>query len=135
MQSIGRRYVRYVNNDYGRSGTLWEGRFKSSLIDSERYLMTCYQYIEENPLRAGMVQMLNDYRWSSYHHNALGMADKLITQHPLYNALAQVEEIWRAICKNSLMTGCLRKWRKNLMMVWKKIMFWVMKISMCALSS
>ena len=53
MQSIGRRYVRYVNSEYNRSGTLWEGRFKSSLIDSERYLMTCYRYIEENPIRAG----------------------------------------------------------------------------------
>jgi len=92
MQSIGRRYVRYMNKEYSRSGTLWEGRFKSSLIDSKRYLMTCYRYIEENPIRAGMVQSVADYRWSSYHHNALGNVDELITPHPLYNALAQVKE-------------------------------------------
>lgn len=92
MQSIGRRYVRYVNNEYHRSGTLWEGRFRSSLIDSESYLMACYRYIEENPMRAGIVRAIEDYRWSSYHHNALGIVDALITPHPLYKALAQVKE-------------------------------------------
>jgi putative transposase len=66
MQSVGRRYVRYVNATYRRSGTLFEGRFKSSLVDSERYLLTCMRYIELNPVRAGMVGDPGDYRWSSY---------------------------------------------------------------------
>ncbi|WP_267313376.1 transposase [Methylococcus geothermalis] len=66
MQSVGRRYVRYVNATYRRSGTLFEGRFKSSLVDSERYLLTCMRYIELNPSRAGMVRNPGDYRWSSY---------------------------------------------------------------------
>ena len=124
MQSIGRRYVRYVNSEYNRSGTLWEGRFKSSLIDSERYLMTCYRYIEENPIRAGMVQSIEEYRWSSYHYNALGITDKLITPHLLYNSLAQVKEARQLAYKqlfegrlhekmielfNACLSGCLPK--------------------------
>ena len=106
MQSIGRRYVRYVNKEYSRSGTLWEGRFKSSLIDSERYLMTCYRYIEENPVRAGMVQSIEDYRWSSYHHNALGIIDELVTPHPIYKALAQENEA-RYLAYKQLFAGRL----------------------------
>ena len=69
MQSVGRRYVRYINRTYRRSGTLFEGRFKSSLVDSERYLLTCMRYIELNPVRAGMVVDPGDYRWSSYRHH------------------------------------------------------------------
>jgi len=106
MQSIGRRYVRYINSEYNRSGTLWEGRFKSSLIDNERYLMTCYRYIEENPIRAGMVQSIEDYRWTSYHHNALGIFDKLITPHPLYNSLAPEKEA-RQLAYKQLFEGRL----------------------------
>lgn len=106
IQSIGRRYVRYVNKEYNRSGTLWEGRFKSSLIDSERYLMTCYRYIEENPIRAGMVKAIEDYRWSSYHHNALGVENELITLHSLYKRLAQVKEA-RQLAYKQLFSGRL----------------------------
>lgn len=69
MQSLGRRYVRHINASYQRSGTLFEGRFKSSLVDSERYLLTCMRYIELNPLRAGIVGDPGDYRWSSYSHH------------------------------------------------------------------
>ena len=87
MQALGRRYVRYINQRHQRSGTLWEGRFKSSLIDSERYLLACYRYIEENPVRANMVDTISGYRWSSYRANALGQSDKLITPHRLYQAL------------------------------------------------
>ena len=64
MQSLGRRYVRRFNNRHGRSGTLWEGRFKSSLVDSEQYLLTCYRYIEMNPVRARMVADPGDHAWS-----------------------------------------------------------------------
>jgi putative transposase len=87
LQSVGRRYVRYVNQVYRRSGTLWEGRFKSALIDSGRYLLTCSRYIELNPVRARMVEQPGEYRWSSYRHNALGQVDSLLTLHPLYEGL------------------------------------------------
>ena len=70
MQSLGRRYVRYVNSRYRRSGTLWEGRYKSSLVDSDQYLLTCYRYIELNPVRAFLVTTPGDYRWSSFNCNA-----------------------------------------------------------------
>ncbi len=89
---LGSRYVRYVNYAYRRSGTLWEGRFKSSLIDSDRYLLTCYRYIELNPVRAGMVAGPGDYTWSSYGAHALGHTDALIRDHPCYLALSEDSE-------------------------------------------
>jgi putative transposase len=72
FQSVGRRYVRYFNYTYKRSGTLWEGRYRATVVDSERYLLTLMRYIELNPLRAGMVGAPQDYPWSSYRRNALG---------------------------------------------------------------
>lgn len=87
MQVLGRRYVYYMNKTYQRTGTLWEGRYKSSLVDSERYLLTCMRYIELNPIRANMVEHPGEYAWSSYHANAQGKADRLIEQHPLYSSL------------------------------------------------
>ena len=89
MQALGRRYVGAFNARYGRTGTLWEGRFKSALVDSDTYLLTCYRYIELNPVRARMVQQPGDYPWSSYRHNALGIHDRRITPHPQYLALGQ----------------------------------------------
>ncbi|MCB1760947.1 MAG: transposase [Gammaproteobacteria bacterium] len=91
MQSVGRRYVRYVNKEYRRSGTLWEGRFKSSLIQSERYLLSCYRYIELNPVRAGMVDHPAEYRWSSYQANAQGVADVTLTDHDEYRRLGRTD--------------------------------------------
>ena len=87
MQSVGRSYVRYVNATYGRSGTLWEGRFKSALVDSEEYFLVCSRYVELNPVRAEMVESPGDYHWSSYRANALGVMDALISPHLLYRAL------------------------------------------------
>ena len=87
MQDVGRKYVRYVNHTYGRSGTLWEGRFKASLVDSEAYLLVCMRYIELNPVRAAMVEHPGAYRWSSYGQNAYGRSDRLLSSHPLYTAL------------------------------------------------
>lgn len=87
MQSVGRRYVRYINGIYGRTGTLWEGRFKSAVVDLDRYLLTCMRYIEMNPVRAGMVNKLSEFRWSSYARNAPGKSDTAITPHALYDAL------------------------------------------------
>ncbi len=66
MQSLGRRYAQYVNRFYKRSGSVWEGRFKSSLIQAEEYLLTCYRYIELNPVRADMVRDPGEYAWSSF---------------------------------------------------------------------
>lgn len=87
MQSMANRYVRYFNAQHRRTGTIWEGRFKSCLVESEHYLLALYKYIEMNPIKAGMVKELADYEWSSYGHNALGRADSLISEHPLYEAL------------------------------------------------
>ncbi len=91
MQSVGRRYVQYFNHHYGRTGTLWEGRHKASLVDAERYLLTLYRYIELNPVRAGMVRVAKDYRWSSYRCNALGRHNPVITPHALFLALHRNE--------------------------------------------
>ncbi|MDD4928922.1 MAG: transposase [Gallionella sp.] len=89
MQSLGRCYVRYFNFSYKRTGTLWEGRFKSCLVQQESYLLHLYRYIELNPVRAGMVAQPSDYRWSSYQINALGKVSGLCTPHPLYLALGR----------------------------------------------
>ena len=92
MQSIGRRYVQYINKQYQRCGTLWESRHKASLVDAERYLLSCYRYIELNPLAANMVKHPGDYPWSSYCHNAFGHKNPIITQHDLYRRLGTTEE-------------------------------------------
>lgn len=89
MQSVGRRYVQYFNAVYQRTGTLWEGRYKATIIDTENYLFTCYRYIELNPVRANMVSHPGEYRWSSYHANALGKDDSLVSPHERYIALAE----------------------------------------------
>ncbi len=89
LQSVGRRYVQYVNISYRRSGTLWEGRHKASLIDTEHYLIACYRYIELNPVRAGMVLKAGDYPWSSFHANAYGKDDALTTPHDVYGGLGR----------------------------------------------
>jgi putative transposase len=86
--SLGRRYVQYINRKYGRTGTLWDSRYKSSLIEAETYLFACHRYIELNPVRAAIVGDPAQYRWSSYRHNALGEADPLLSPRPEYLALA-----------------------------------------------
>lgn len=91
MQAIGRRYVRYINDTRTRSGTLWEGRYKACLVDSERYVLTCYRYIELNPVRASMVTGPDQHRWSSYSHNALGRLDPIVSPHPTYLQLDRDE--------------------------------------------
>ena len=87
MQYIGRYYVQYFNFQYQRTGTLWEGRYKATLLDSECYLLTCSRYIELNPVRAGMVKDPAEYPWSSYHFNALGQDNSLLSPHEVYKAL------------------------------------------------
>jgi REP-associated tyrosine transposase len=106
MQSLGRRYVRYVNQRYRRTGTLWEGRFRSTVIDSERYLLACTRYIDLNPVRAGLTEAPQDFEWSSYRCLGLGAADPLLTPHPLYLALGGTapkrRAAYRALCRQAL---------------------------------
>jgi len=106
MQDIGREYVRYVNQTYQRSGTLFEGRFKSSLVDSETYCLACYRYIELNPVRAAMVIAPQDYRWSSFRTNALGATDPLITPHEQWLQLGNNDEVrrkaYRELCDGNV---------------------------------
>ncbi|MDH5587161.1 MAG: transposase [Nitrospirota bacterium] len=92
FQSLGRRYVQYFNRTYERTGTLWEGRYRATLIESETYLLTCCRYIELNPVRAEMVRHPRDYRWSSYHFHADGKADPLLAPHSLYQHLGETAE-------------------------------------------
>jgi putative transposase len=84
MQAVGRSYVRYFNAAQKRSGTLWEGRYKSTLIQSERYLLACMVYIDLNPVRAGLVAQVDDYPWSSFAHYTGRRTDRFITPHALF---------------------------------------------------
>ena len=87
MRELGQRYVPYFNRRYGRTGTLWEGRFRSCLVESASYVLACYRYIELNPVRAAMVATPLTYRWSSHTANAGARDDALITGHAEYDAL------------------------------------------------
>ena len=89
LQDLGRRYVRQINDQYQRRGTLWEGRYHACLIEDSAYLLRTYRYIERNPLRAGLVDQVADYPWSSYHTNARGRPNYLITPHDHYLKLAR----------------------------------------------
>lgn len=92
MQELGRRYVAFFNFTMERTGTLWEGRFKSCLVDSEAYVLRCYRYIELNPVRAGIVADPGGFKWSSFRHNGIGQADLLISPHPAFEALGRSAE-------------------------------------------
>ena len=89
MQALGRNYVRYFNSRYGRTGTLWRGRYKSSLVQDERYFLISSRYIEMKPVRAGLAIRPGDYIWSSYRSNALGQKSDLVTPHEVYLSLAR----------------------------------------------
>ena len=106
MQSLGRRYVRYLNHAHGRTGTLGEGRYRAAPIDSEAYLLACCRYIELNPVRAGIVRHPRQHRWSSHGANALGLPDPLVSPHPLYRALgrsaAERQAAYRALFRERL---------------------------------
>jgi len=105
MQAVGRRYVGGFNARYRRTGTLWEGRFKSALVDSADYLLTCYRYIELNPVRAGMAATPGDYRWSSHRRNAHGEQEPRITPHAEYLSLgaddSERQQAYRALFARS----------------------------------
>ena len=96
MQEVGRRYVRLFNDTYKRTGTLWEGRYKAAMIDSERYFLTCQRYVELNPARAALVENAADYAWSSHRHYAFGVRNPLVTPHEIFRSLAAGEADRRA---------------------------------------
>ena len=104
--SLGRRYVQYVNRTYRRTGTLWDSRYKSSLVQAETYLLSAQRYIELNPVRAAMVEDPAHYRWTSYRANALGQADARLTPHSLYLALGRTDKerqaAYRALFRSHL---------------------------------
>lgn len=87
MQSVGRRYVQYFNLKHERTGGLWEGRFRSFVVESQRYFLTCQRYVELNPVRAGMVALPGEYAWSSFRCHGMGEESDLHTPHPEYLAL------------------------------------------------
>lgn len=111
MQTLGARYVRWFNTRHERSGTLWEGRFRASLVETDRYLLACMRYIELNPVRANIVSNPARYRWSSFAANALGMADPLVTAHPTFLALCATAKercaAYRRQCGHALETDTL----------------------------
>lgn len=96
MKALGQRYVQYVNRTYKRTGTLWEGRYKSCPTQAESYLLSCQRYIELNPIRASMVEHPAEYRWSSYRSNAQGELSDLIKPHVIYEQLGLNEEARQA---------------------------------------
>lgn len=109
MQLVGNRYVQYINRTYRRTGTLWEGRHHASLVDADRYLLSCYRYIELNPVRARMIARPDNYLWSSYQHHAHGQENSLITEHDTYLRLGRTVSArcrsYRAMVSGSLDEG------------------------------
>jgi putative transposase len=122
MQAVGRKYVQYFNHQYQRTGTLWEGRYKATLIDTEQYLLTCYRYVELNPVRAGMADDPGQYPWSSYRANALGTEDALVAPHERYLALGGAPEqrrmAYRALFGNRLADAVLSEIRDATNKAW-----------------
>ena len=116
MKLLGQRYVQYINRTYKRSGTLWEGRFRSSIIEQQDYLFICQRYIEMNPVRAGIVDRPGEYRWSSYRINGQGNKSDLITHHVLYQNLARDDEArqlaYRELFRHELEPGEIDKIRR-----------------------
>lgn len=122
MQILGRYYVQYFNHNYKRIGTLWEGRYKATLIDSEQYLLTCMRYIELNPVRANMVNHPADYQWSSYGFNGLGKEDQLVIPHPEYKRLGAAEQdrqsAYRQLFRSRIPAAALEEVREATNKAW-----------------
>jgi len=117
VQLLARQYVQYFNQRYQRSGTLWEGRYKSALVDSERYALDCYVYIERNSLRANLQQPAFTYVWSSYRHNAWGVEDPLVTPCAAYLALGsshqQRQQHYQSLWSKELSPAMLQRIRQQ----------------------
>jgi putative transposase len=122
MQYVGRYFVRYINRIYRRSGTLWEGRFRASLVDTKTYFLCCCRYIECNPVRARMVTNPVDYPWSSYRYHAFGTHDKLLTTHHQYDRLGTSAEdrqqAYRELFRSELDSGELAEIRNTVNSGW-----------------
>tara|TARA_R110002167_G_scaffold45324_3_gene136267 strand:- start:66707 stop:67402 length:696 start_codon:yes stop_codon:yes gene_type:complete len=122
MQSLGRYYVRYVNGRYNRTGTLWEGRFHASLVDSQEYLLAVCRYIELNPVRAGMVVHPAQYPWSSFRCNALGKRIRLVTKHSVYLALGSTpyarQQVYCEYFRSKFPESMLKKIRESSNKAW-----------------
>ena len=108
MKELGVRYVQYFNKKYDRTGTLWGGRYRAITIEDERYWLTCLSYIEQNPVRAGIVEAADQYRWSSYRVHAYGEPQDWLTPHGVYLALGRTPQerqfAYRALC-DALLRG------------------------------
>lgn len=117
MQAMGRNYVQRLNKRYGRTGTLWEGRYRASPVQTDEYLLTCQRYIELNPVRAGLVRAPGQYPYSSYRHHALGKPEPLLTSHALYNGLntepPSRQKAYRSLFGDSLSEEQLTRMREN----------------------
>jgi len=115
MQYVGRQYVLYINYLYGSTGTIWEGRYKASLVYDAEFLLTCMRYIELNPVRANMVNHPRKYPWSSYRANGEGKRDDLLTQHEIYmklaNSMDQRRANYRALFEAYIEEGDLKQIR------------------------
>jgi REP-associated tyrosine transposase len=118
MQSLGRRYVRFFNDRYERTGTLWEGRYRTAVIANERYWLACLRYVEMNPVRAGIVVAPELYRWSSYRSHALGTPNDLLASHSIYEGLGNSpdrrQQAWRRICGQAVTDEQLEVLRKSI---------------------
>lgn len=122
MQSLGRRYVGWFNARHGRSGTLWEGRFRCAVIETERYLLNCMRYIELNPIRAGLVLQAGEFRWSSAGFHLGQRQDQLVTDHPLFWALGNTpferEAAWRSMLDQGLLDQEVKKISESALKGW-----------------
>jgi len=114
MQAVGRAYVRYFNLRHQRTGTLWEGRYRSNLIESERYLLACMVYIDLNPVRAGMVVQAGDFKWSSYRHCIGQVSDKLVTPHALFWGLGNTPFAREAAYSELVQSGLAQSQKEQL---------------------
>jgi len=115
MKQLGERYSRYFNGRYDRIGTPWSGRYRGLLITDERYWLTCLRYIEQNPVRAGMVVAPSDYQWSSYAAHALGRDPGWLKSHPVFDGLGRSTperaETYRQLCSATVSSDDVRRLR------------------------
>ena len=116
MQALGRRYVRLFNDTHSRTGTLWEGRYKSCLIDTDAYLFACHRYVELNPVRAGLVAEPLAFRWSSHAHYRLGQPDPLVTPHAMFEMMGR--EAFMGLCRIPLPDETLKRIRESTQKGW-----------------
>ena len=122
IQSIGRNYVQYFNETYGTTGTLWEGRYRATVLDDKPYLLTCSRYIETGPVRAGLVGKPKEYEWSSYAHNALAKDDPMINPHREYQRLGSTprerSKAYRALFKQKLSADTVARITDSVLKGW-----------------